>query len=56
MSESGKCTASEAAAILLNIPTEGEVRGLTIELYILIMVYVFTVVFTCYNIYAYLWK
>ena len=41
---------------LEKLPTASEIRGLTIEVYILIAIYVLTLAFTFYNIYAYLWK
>ena len=40
-----------------NFPSSTEqVEGLTIEVYILLGIYLLTLVFTFYNIYAYLWK
>ena len=41
---------------LAKLPAANQIRGLTIEAYILIAIYVLTLLFTFYNIYAYLWK
>ena len=40
----------------LPLPSEGQIKGLTLEVYIVIMIYVFTITFTVYNIVEYLWK
>ena len=40
-----------------NFPKSTEqINGLTVEVYILLGIYFLTLVFTFYNIYAYLWK
>ena len=50
--EIGNCTNET----LSKVPTESQINGLTIEVYVLIVIYMFTITFTMYNIYAYLWK
>ena len=45
-----------ANATIAKLPSANQIRGLSIELYILIPIYALTLLFTLYNIYAYLWK
>ena len=40
----------------LPLPTESQIKELTLGVYIYIMIYVFTITFTIYNIVEYLWK
>ena len=41
--------------IIDKIPSTEQIEGLTIEVYIMIVIYLFTLLFTSYNTYAYLW-
>ena len=41
---------------IAKLPSANQIRGLSIELFILIAIYALTLLFTLYNIYAYLWK